>query len=137
MFLTLLLVTFIIAITVSLIVVKLFDNSIKKILIRIIKDDISNAWARYLKFAVFVVGISGGVRIWQLEQYIQPFNMERPMVLNSDRWILEVYRTIIETLQSIAWLLLVFYVIALIAYVIVRGQELKRGSTMPESNVKQ
>jgi len=137
MFLTLLLVTFLIAITVSVIVVKLFDNSIKKILTRIIKDDISNAWARYLKFAIFVVGISGGVRIWQLEQYIQPYNDGRPLLLNSDRWVLEVYRTIIETLQSIAWLLLVFYVIALIAYVIVKGQEYKKGSTGSENISKQ
>ena len=128
MFLTLLLITFIIAITVSLIIVKIFDKSIKKILSRIIKDDISSSWAGYLKFAIFVVGVSGGVRIWQLEQYIQPYNLGKPLVLTTERWVLEVYRTIIETLQSIAWLLLVFYFIALIAYVIVRGQELKRNS---------
>jgi len=47
-------------------------------------------------------------------------------VLNADRWTLEVYRTIIETLQSIAWMLLVFFVAALLAYVIVRGFELRR-----------
>jgi hypothetical protein len=40
---------------------------------------------------------------------------------------LEVYRTIIESLQGIAWLLLVFFVIALLAYVIVRIFEMKRG----------
>jgi hypothetical protein len=40
--------------------------------------------------------------------------------LNTDRWTLEVYRTVIETLQSIAWMLLVFFVAALIAYVVVR-----------------
>ena len=128
MFLTLLTVTFLIAIAVSFIIVKLFENSINKILARIIKDEISGAWARYLKFAIFVVGISGGVRIWQLEQFIQPFRDEHMFVLNGDRWVLEVYRTIIETLQSIAWLLLVFFVIALIAYVIVKGQESKKES---------
>lgn len=40
--------------------------------------------------------------------------------------MLEVYRTIIETLQGIAWMLLVFFVVALVAYVIVRLSELKR-----------
>ncbi|MFO7447568.1 MAG: hypothetical protein R6W90_14450 [Ignavibacteriaceae bacterium] len=134
MFLTLLIVTFLIAGAVSFIVVKLFDNSINKILIRIIKDDISNAWSRYLKFAIFVVGISGGVRIWQLEQYIQPYPEGQRFILNGDRWVLEVYRTIIETLQSVAWLLLVFFVIALIAYVIVRGQEYKRENTLKQEN---
>lgn len=34
--------------------------------------------------------------------------------------MLEIYRTVIEALQSIAWMLLVFFVFALIAYVIVR-----------------
>jgi hypothetical protein len=40
--------------------------------------------------------------------------------LTTERWILEVYRTLIGTLQSVAWMLLVFFVFALIAYVVVR-----------------
>lgn len=133
MFLSLLIVTFIIAFGVSFIVVKLFDTSVEKILARIIRDDISIAWNRYLKFAIIVVGISGGVRIWELEQYIKPRRIdEAAMVLTAERWVLEVYRTIIGTLQSIAWMLLIFFIVTLIAYVIVRGQELKHGSTRRE-----
>jgi hypothetical protein len=52
------------------------------------------------------------------------------IVLNAERWAFEVYHTIISTLQSIAWMLLVFFVFALIAYVIVRGMEMK-GSSAP------
>ena len=44
---------------------------------------------------------------------------------------LEIYRTIIGPLQSAAWLLFVFFVFALIAYVIVRGFELRHGSNPP------
>lgn len=133
MFLSLLIVTFIIAFGVSFIVVKLFDASVEKILARIIRDDISIAWNRYLKFAIIVVGISGGVRIWELEQYIKPRRIdEAAMVLTAERWVLEVYRTIIGTLQSIAWMLLIFFIVTLIAYVIVRGQELKHGSAKRE-----
>jgi len=36
------------------------------------------------------------------------------------------YRTVIETLQRIAWMLLAFFVAALVAYGIVRGFELRR-----------
>jgi hypothetical protein len=43
--------------------------------------------------------------------------------------VLEIYRTLIGTLQGNAWLLLVFFVAALIAYVIVRGFELRRAQT--------
>ena len=128
MFLTLLIVTFIIAISVCFIIVKIFNNSLTSILNRLIEESISGAWLRYLKFAIYVVGISSGVRIWQLENYITPADSEKSqiIVLNADRWILEVYRTIIGTLQGIAWLLLVFFIFALIAYVIVRLVEFKK-----------
>ncbi len=131
MFLTLLLVTFAIAATVSFFVVRLFASPIDGILQRIIADDISEAWLKYLKFATYVVGISKGVRVWELERYISPGRYDEKaqiLELTPDRWVLEVYRTVIETLQGIAWMLLVFFVFALIAYVIVRVFELRRKS---------
>ena len=128
MFLTLLLVTFLISLSVSFLIVKIFHNSLSSILTRLIESSISSAWLRYLKFAIYVVGISSGVRIWQLEKYITPGDQEgaQVIVLNAERWILEVYRTIIGTLQGIAWLLLVFFVFALVAYVVVRLVEYKK-----------
>jgi ABC-type arginine transport system permease subunit len=53
--------------------------------------------------------------------------------LTRDRWVLEVYRTIIESLQGLAWLLLVFFAVALLAFVIVRVFELKKGKTSPSA----
>ena len=128
MFITLLIVTFAIAVVVSSFVVLLFGKPIAGILRHIIVDDISNAWLKYMKFAIYVVGISTGVRVWELERYITPSRYDekaRIIELTSERWVLEVYRTIIETLQGIAWMLLVFFVFALIAYVIVRVFELR------------
>jgi len=128
MFILLLVVTFAIAIFVSYIVVRLFRKPLEGILQRIVADEISAAWLRYLKFAIYVVGVSGGVRVWDLEKYITPRPEETDIILlNAERWVLEVYRTGIGTLQSVAWMLLVFFVFALIAYVIVRGMEAKRG----------
>ena len=128
MFFTLLFVTFVLAAAVAFGVVRLFDKPIDAILRRIIRDDISKAWHRYITFAAFVVGISGGVRIHQLERYISaPHKDKEILILTSERWTLEIYRTIIETLQSIAWMYLVVFIFALIAFVIVRGFELKRG----------
>ena len=86
---------------------------------------------RYLNFAILVVGVSAGVRIHDLEKYITPLRSDkdaRIIELTGDRWLLELYRTVIETLQGVAWLLLVFFVFALIAYVLVRSGELKRKS---------
>ena len=121
MFLTLLVVTFLIAFVVSFIVTVIFKKPFNSILRRIVDEEIGQAWSRYLTFAIYVVGISTGVRVWDLEKYITPVKEDSEIiVLNLDRWILEVYRTIIGTLQGIAWMLLVFFIFSLIAYVIVR-----------------
>src|ERR1044071_5351242 len=98
MFIVLLLVTLAIALAVSYFVTKLFDRPIAAILARIVAEELSTAWQRYITFAIYVVGISGGVRIWELEKYITPRAKDDPaLILNSDRWVLEVYRTVIET----------------------------------------
>lgn len=127
MFITLLVTTFIIAFVVSTVVVLLFSSPINKILDRIISDKISVAWSKYLKFAIYVTGISSGVRIWGLEKYITRPQYEGSEIiqLTTERWVLEIYRTIIGTLQGVAWMLLVFFVFALVAYVVVRVFEMK------------
>ena len=126
MFITLLIVTFFIAVLTSFVVALIFKKTIQNILNRIISEDLGNAWSKYIVFAIYVVGISGGVRIWELERYITPLRNEITLSLTSDRWVLEVYHTIIGTLQSLAWMLLIFFLVALVAYVIVRGFELRR-----------
>ena len=132
MFVSLLIVTFVVAALTSFLITRLFGKSVKKILGRIIAEELSSAWTRYLTFAIYVVGISGGVRIWDLEKYISPRGEDAEiLVLNADRWTLEVYRTVIGTLQGVAWMLLIFFLFALIAYVIVRGRESKRGGEGP------
>src|ERR1017187_2577467 len=132
MFITLLAVTFIISALVSGVVVLVFGKPIEGILQRIISDPISLAWVKYIKFAIYVVGISSGVRIGELERYITAPQIIDAQVLHltRDRWVLEVYRTIIEGLQGIAWLLLVFFTVALVAFVIVRAFELKKSKTV-------
>jgi peptidoglycan/LPS O-acetylase OafA/YrhL len=139
MFITLLLVTFVISIVVSSVVVYFFYKPIQAILKRILLDEISNVWARYLYFAIYVVGVSTGVRIWDLEKYVTPQITDRtatvPPELTQDRWVLEVYRTVIESLQGIAWLLLVFFIIALIAFVVMRIVEVL-SKTKLEKNIQ-
>ena len=129
MFLILLLVSFLLAVTVSYVITRVFRKPITAILQRLITEEVYSAWTKYLTFAMYVVGISGGVRIWELEKYVTPRKEgEAILELTQNRWVLEVYGTIIGTLQSIAWMLLIFFLFALIAYVIVKGQEMKRQS---------
>ncbi len=136
MFLMLLIVTLLISTLVSFIAARAFDKPVKGILNRLIADDIVGAWVRYMTFAIYVVGISGGVRIYSLERYILPSHQPRmegvepseikPIELTPDRWVLEIYRTIIESLQSIAWMLLVFFVVSLGMYVVLHVFEMRR-----------
>jgi hypothetical protein len=132
MFITLLLATFLIALVVSAAVARFFSKPVRRILGHIVAEDITYAWSKYIWFAILVVGVSSGVRVFELERYITPLQPApaEMLVLNRDRWVLEVYRTIIGSLQGIAWLLLVFFVFALVAYVIVRvGESRGRGGT--------
>jgi hypothetical protein len=129
MFLFLLFATFVAATAVSFAVMWLFTKPIDRVLRRIIADEISSAWLKYIKFAIMVVGVSEGVQLRDLEKYISPTVGGREIQTATwpgfDRWIFELYRTAIDTLQGIAWLLLVFFVFALIAYVIVRIGEMR------------
>lgn len=130
MFLTLLLTTLGVALATAALVVFFFNNAIRQILERIIGDPVADAWRRFLVFAIFVVGVSSGVQIWKLEQYLRGepgmpgpdgrLVAPKPFTVDAASMALEIYRTIIATLQGVAWALLVFFVVALIAFAIVR-----------------
>lgn len=132
MFISLLVVMFAVALATAAVVARLFDRPVGAILTRLIADEIGVAWLRYIKFALYVVGVSWGVRVWTLEQLIAPEVRGQPrIVLDGNRWVLEVYRTVLGALQATAWVLLLFFLVALVAYVIVRGQELRHGRSEP------
>ncbi len=125
MIITLLLVTLVVAVVMSYLIGLIFTKPIMKILGRLVSDELAPIWHRYLMFAIYVVGISGGVRLWEMEKYIDPDKNGVVLTLNSDRWMIEIYKTIIGSLQGVAWMLLVFFLFALVAYVVVKGFEAK------------
>jgi hypothetical protein len=126
MFVTLLVSIFLVALIVSTGTAALFSRPIRKVLGRVVSDELAPIWRRYILFAVLVVGVSGGVRIWEMDRYITPDKDGRLLELTSQRWVIEIYKTIIGSLQSVAWMLLIFFLFSLLAYVVVRGFEWKR-----------
>lgn len=128
MFITLLVVTFVISLATATLVASIFSKPINSILERLVSKELAPTWRRYIVFTIFVVGISGGVRVWDIERYITPDADGRIIELNADRWVIEIYKTVIGALQSVAWMLLVFFLFALVAYVVVRGFEARRGT---------
>ena len=132
MIITFLAVTFIVSFLVASLIVFIFSKPIDSILKRIVPPELSYAWTRYLRFAIYVVGIGGGVQIWSLERYLTPQDPSGKILqLTSDRWMLEIYNTIIGTLQSSTIILMVFFVFALIAVVVVRLFENRTTKTEP------
>jgi quinol-cytochrome oxidoreductase complex cytochrome b subunit len=130
MIIKLLVITFILSFSVAFLVAWLFRRPVSSIMNRIVGDPLGSAWVRYLMVAMVVVGVGGGVRPWDYEKYITPLKDQPVPVLNSDRWVLEIYRTVIGSAQAITWLLLVFFVFALIAYVLLRAAELRQGKPL-------
>lgn len=126
MFVTLLIVVFIVSLIISSLTALLFSKPVNKILTRLVSEELAPTWKRYILYAVYVVGISGGTRVWEMEMYINPDKDGRVLALNSERWFIEIYKTIIGSLQGVAWMLLVFFLFALIAYVLVKGFEARK-----------
>lgn len=130
MFILLLVITLVVSLAISIAVMQAFAKPLAAILQRIIADAISAAWLKYLKFAILVVGISSGVRVREFEKYIVPSRWDKDakvVEFTLERWVLELYQTAIGALQGIAWMLLVFFMFALVAYVIVRIAETRLG----------
>ncbi len=124
MFVLLLIVTFTIATAASIVIARMFNQSLAGIIGRLIPDELAVAWHRYVLFGLYLVGVNGGVRIWEFEKYVLPIGAEREtLVLTPDRWALEVYRTLMGTLRSIATVLLLLFVLALFGYLVVRARE--------------
>ena len=72
MFLLLLISSTLVALGAALLTVRFFDAAILRILHTILGAELASAWQRYLRFAIVVVGVSGGVRPLDLEKYIAP-----------------------------------------------------------------
>jgi len=74
--------------------------------------DAASVWIKFILFAVFVVGISVGTRIWELERYADP---RSGGAISQDVLALEVYKTVIATLQVDGFLL--FVLLALVGLI--------------------
>jgi len=126
MFLWLLLSSLCVSVAFALAAILIFRTPIEKTLTRIAGAELALSWKKFIQFALFVVGVSGGIRVWNLEKYLPPITPDsKPVVLTSERWVLELYGVMIETLQSMAWMLFIFFLFTLITIGILRIFEMK------------
>lgn len=125
----------VVALATSLAVVRFFDPAIVKILRRTLGPDLADAWRYYISFAIVVAGISGGVRPWNLEQYLPPTagKGSTQLELTGARWVLELWNALTETLRSMALVMFLFFICLMMAYVIARALELRRARELEAS----
>lgn len=122
MFYALLLVTFSLALVVSLFVGTVFRTPVTLLLGRILGDEIGEAWGRYTPIALAIAGVAGGVPMFELERMVG-LSSAKALVLNGEQWVLTVYGTVIATLGSVAGALMLFFVVCVIAQVFIRRGE--------------
>lgn len=122
MFFALLLVIIAVALATSLASARFFDSAVEKILVRILGEDLTHAWRKYVYFAILASGLSGGVHQWDLEKYLpsSPGKGGAPLALTPARWAMELFNTLTETLHSIALIMLLFFICSMMAYVVAK-----------------
>ncbi len=127
MFVSLLLVLLSISLILTTIVVVGFRKPIRGIMTRLLNDPHAEAWVQFLTFALYTVGISSAIHAYRLENYVTKRSKDDVLAqLNANTWVLEIYHTVESVLGGLAWSLMSFFTIALIAFIIVRSFELKR-----------
>ena len=124
MFIILFAVSFVIALALSMTVAWISREAIDSVLGRFVTDHIvRTGFEKYIRLAIVVVGISGGTRVRALEEYISAPVWTKPTMeasLTQEFWVMELYRTVLGTLEGIVGLLLLCIFLALIAPIIVR-----------------
>ena len=127
MFISLLIALLAIALLITSIVVLAFRKPIRGIFSRLIGEAVSEAWVRFFTFALYVVGISSAVQAYRLDKYVTKQSKDAVLSdLNLNTWVLEIYQSVRSVLGGLAWSLMSFFTVALIAFIIVRACELKR-----------
>jgi hypothetical protein len=136
MFVALFAVSFVLALALSITVAWISREAIDSILRRFVTDFAVRAgFEKYIRFAIVVVGISGGTRVRVLQEYLAASDLNKAAMatqLTQEFWVMEIYRTILGTLEGIATLLLVCIFMALIAPVVVRMLKLEPAKTHEE-----
>jgi hypothetical protein len=113
MFITLLLVNLTASLLVCLATVLIFRSPLVKLVKSHFAEEAAAVWIKFILFTIFVIGISVGTRLWDIEKYIDP---QTGGTINQDLLALEIYKTVIATMQVNAVLFFVLLAVVGIVY---------------------
>jgi hypothetical protein len=120
-------VSLVLAFAISAIVAWASKDVIEGILHRFLADKIGTAISKYLRFAIVIAGISDGTRAGILRDFIYTPSINRDALsaqLTQEFWALELYRTVIGSLEGILRLMLIFSLGTIVAIVLIRRANL-------------
>ena len=124
MFVTLFLASFLLALALSVTIAWISREAIDAVLRRFVADSVvRRGFEKYIRFAIVVLGISGGTRVKPLQEYISAAEYNKAALqaaLTQEFWAIELYRTVLGTLESVAGLLLLCIFLTLIAPAVLR-----------------
>jgi len=124
MFVALFAASFVLALALSVTIAWLSGEVIDTVLRRFVADQVvRTGFEKYIRFAIVVVGVSGGTRVKPLQEYIAAADYNKPALLaalTQEFWTLELYRTVMGALEGVAGLLLLCIFLALIAPAVLR-----------------
>ncbi|MFC0118501.1 hypothetical protein [Pseudoalteromonas xiamenensis] len=124
MFYALLVAMFSVGLIISFIASRLFRRPIHAVIESIVGEHLSAAWSKFMTFALYVVGISASFNLYFLEQQLMPATENfTPPELTPARLMLELFRSCLDALQGITWVMLMFFCFSLIAFAL--GKMLK------------
>jgi hypothetical protein len=109
-----------VAFAASLLAAVLFDRATGAVFVRAFGEEVGRGWRWLVRFAVVVVGVASGVRLYDLQRFAEEGEAPR---LNAAEWLLEVYRSAIEALESVVWALLLFFLVVLFIALLGRRAE--------------
>jgi hypothetical protein len=109
------------ALAISACVVLVFAASIDRVLVRVIPDEMDQAWGLYVKFALFVATFAGGVRPTDLSQLIGHPTPGETAAIGAGPAFLEVLKAMVGSLVTASGFLIVFFGGALLAQALIRA----------------
>jgi hypothetical protein len=127
MFITLLVVTLILAAGIAFLGLRFFRPPLRGILHRIVGADAAEHWYRFAVFALYITSVGHGVQVYRLDRYIQQVHRDAIIPpLSVDAWVYEIYQVIERTLEGLAWGAMTIFIIGLLAIVVLRAFEIRR-----------
>ena len=124
-------VSFVTAGLVSFCVACVCEKPLSILMRRIIQNETSSTFTRYVRYATYLVGISHGVRLhpigFEIVAHFSEHDYDPAHILerNLDYQLLLMWiqMVIIQSLTAIAYMYLAFFILGLIAYISVKARE--------------